>query len=104
MRNIIGDVVTVVILMLAWSPASAMDGYEGLPDTFSECVAAQGDIRRIGDDLTCRLVRASEFRVYGTGKTTCGDEGDGGDPGRNPHGGHDLRVRPRTHDEVFSPQ
>jgi len=49
---------------------------EDLPRTFEGCVVQDGDIRRVDGELTCRLVRSSDFRIYGTATDECGEEVD----------------------------
>jgi hypothetical protein len=59
-----------VLGALGLTDASAADD---LPRTFIGCVAEGGDVRAHGDELTCRLTRSYDFRVYGTTTTECGE-------------------------------
>lgn len=63
-----------LMLSLAVAGASRASAADDLPVTFSECVVSGGDVRTEGDEVTCRLVRSYDFRVYGTGQTECGEE------------------------------
>jgi hypothetical protein len=71
-RSILAAVMAVG-LAIGVSGVSAADD---LPRTFEGCVAKGGDIRRIDGELTCRLIHASDFRVYGTVPDECGEQVD----------------------------
>lgn len=59
-----------IVVTLGTAGVTATDD---LPRTFGECVLQGGDVRRIDGELTCRLIRSYDFRVYGTGTNECGD-------------------------------
>lgn len=71
LRRLILAVVMGAVAALGMSSVSAADD---LPRTFAGCVANGGDVRPVDDEVTCRLVRAYDFRVYGTTTTECGEE------------------------------
>ena len=57
--------------MLGTAGVSAADD---LPRTFLGCVAQGGEVRNVDGDVTCRLIQASDFRIYGTATNECGEE------------------------------
>lgn len=69
-------IVTIVVMLGMYAgiggPASAAN--DDLPTTFGECLLQAGDIRLVEDHLTCRLIRAYDFRIYGSGTSECGEE------------------------------
>lgn len=67
-------VVVIGMVLGDWrtNPVSAADN--DLPNSFSTCVLHGGDVRLVHNTLTCRLVQMSDFRVYGSGTTECGEE------------------------------
>jgi hypothetical protein len=59
-----------VVLVFGGNAASAADD---LPRTFSGCMLSGGVLRQDGGELTCRLIEAYDFRVYGSAETECGE-------------------------------
>jgi hypothetical protein len=71
MRRLI-SALALVLLFIPSGPAAAGD--DDLPASFAGCVLEGGELRRVGDRLTCRLMVAWDFRVYYLGTTECGEE------------------------------
>lgn len=67
-------ILAIIIVIAAALGAPGASATEDLPRTFGGCVAAGGNVRQVDGDMTCRLVRSYDFRVYGSGETECGEE------------------------------
>jgi hypothetical protein len=75
MRRLFQIVFAISILLGAsFAIVDGASGADDLPRAFSECVIDGGDVRSEAGDVTCRLVRAYDFRVYGSGTTECGEQ------------------------------
>jgi hypothetical protein len=75
MRRLFQIVFAVIMLPGAWlAIIEGASGSDDLPRTFAECVMNGGDVRSEGSEVTCRLVRAYDFRIYGWGTTECGEQ------------------------------
>jgi hypothetical protein len=68
---------TVLAAIMATGTALGLIGASAsseLPQSFAECVVQGGNIRQVDGELTCRLIQASDFRIYGTATDDCGEE------------------------------
>ena len=65
-----------IVAIIAVTGFQSVAAADTLPDTFSECVFALGNVRLLDGDMTCRYVRLSDIRIYGTAETACGEQVD----------------------------
>lgn len=74
--NVRRMLLAMIVGLMGTLGTAGVSAADDLPRTFIECVGQGGIVRGVGEDVTCRLTRSYDFRVYGTMTTECGEEID----------------------------